>query len=193
MALPPESRGSTKLTVADTHTTITNRSSRLARYWSRISVTRQKVWGSNVDPRSLPLRLRPRGLELVENQLERQVPEGAVDVRVGFIWPACPVGVVVGDAVVPLLDRDVGQLRQPDCHGPLELVEQLGLVSRQGARHLVHDLVVFGVLPLGKIHRVAARDRQRSALIELHGVIRVAVDAATVAEQAADVVAVLET
>src|SRR5258708_7947729 len=40
--------------------------------------------------------------QLVEDELERQVPEGAVDVGVALIWPAGPVIVVVRNTVIPL-------------------------------------------------------------------------------------------
>src|SRR6185312_13431493 len=125
MALPPESRGKMKLIVAATQTTTKKRTIRRIRY-SSLMVRRPPCCGE----------LARRGLQLIENERERQVPEGAIDVRVLLVRPTRPVGVVVRNAVVPLLDRNIRQLRQPDRHSPLPLIQQLGLIGGGSHGHL---------------------------------------------------------
>ena len=64
-------------------------------------------------PHTLSLhRLQPE-----QHQEPSVMPVGAVDIGVFRRRPVFPISLVVRDAVIPLHDRDRGQLGQPDFHG----------------------------------------------------------------------------
>src|SRR6266536_5141147 len=100
-------------------------------------------------------------LELFKHQRERPAPEGAVDVRVLIGWPAGPVRLVTGDAVVPLGELRGRQARQPEVERLVEDAGQLVLLLQWRLHELIDQLVVGVALPAGDVDRGGAQRARR--------------------------------